>query len=345
MTGPSRNWGARVHEITISGTRAAVLENELLRVTVLAGLGADIVEFCHKPTDLNATWLHPRAPSASSAASAADGLAAFTDRFRGGWQEVLPNGGAPSRYRGAELAQHGEVANLAWDTRVTQDEPSAVEVCFSVRTTRLPLRLSKTMRLAAGSQTLVISEAVVNESPVELDVMWGQHLIFGPPLLVPGSRIRVPNGVEVIPHPEPINAPHRLVRAGGPWNWPVVPAPDGALVDLSVAPDWGSPSDIVYLHGFSDGWYELLDPDGRSGVRVEWDAATLPYLWLWTETGATRDHPWWGEGRLLGLEPFSSYPTSGLAEAVANRTALRLPAGGQRTLRWQVGIVDAKDRT
>lgn len=344
---PARNWGARVHEIAVAGVPAIVLENELLRVTVLAGLGADVIEFCYKPADLDATWLSPGGPRdpRQVAGAAADDVSAFLDHYRGGWQEVLPNGGAPSRYRGAALAQHGEVSGLPWDAEVTADDAAMVEVTFSVRTTRLPLRVSKTMRLAAGAAELAISETVTNEAAVPVAVMWGQHLAYGPPLLAPGWRIKVPNGLVVIPHPDPINPPLRQVRPGGPWEWPVVPAASGGQVDLSVVPAWGAPSDIVYLSGFTEGWYELLNPAGATGVRVQWDAAVLPYLWLWTEVGATRDYPWWGQGRVLGLEPFSSYPSSGLDEAVTNGTALTLPAGGERKLRWRVGIVDAEVRS
>ena len=345
---PARNWGARVHEISIAGIRAVVLENELLRVTVLAGLGSDVIEFCYKPRDLDATWLSPRGlrdPREIAAAAAADDVSAFLDRYRGGWQEVLPNGGAPSRYRGAALAQHGEISGLPWDAEVTADDATAVEVTLSVRTTRMPLRVSKKMRLASGAARLTVSESVTNEAAVPVAAMWGQHLAYGPPLLAPGCRVKVPNGLVVTPHADPINPPRRLVAAGGPWEWPLVPAADGGKVDLSVVPPWESPSDIVYLSGFADGWYELLNPTGTVGVRVEWDATALPYLWLWTELGATRDYPWWGGGRVLGLEPFSSYPTSGLAEAAANGTALVLPPGSGRELWWRVGIVDSEVQT
>jgi hypothetical protein len=342
----TRNWGARVHEVTLAGLRAVVLENELLRVTVLAGLGTDVIEFCYKRRDLDVTWLSPRAlrDPREAAGAAADDVAAFLDRYRGGWQEVFPNGGAPSRYRGAALAQHGELAGLPWDAEITGDDPAGVEVTFTADTTRMPFRISKKMRLDAGVPALAISETVTNCSAVPLAAMWGQHLVFGPPFLAPGGRIRLPDGVRVIPHPEPINPPARRVRPGGPWRWPAVPAPDGGEVDLSVVPEWGAPSDIVYLTGFADGWYELTDPARAAGVRVEWDAATLPYLWLWTELGASRDYPWWGEARLLGLEPFSSYPTSGLAEAVANGTALTVPGGGEQRLSWQVKVLDAEVR-
>lgn len=42
---PACNWGARVHAITVAVVRAVVLESELLRVTVLAGLSSDVIEF------------------------------------------------------------------------------------------------------------------------------------------------------------------------------------------------------------------------------------------------------------------------------------------------------------
>jgi hypothetical protein len=116
---------------------------------------------------------------------------------------------------------------------VTADDAAAIEVTFTVRTTRMPLRVRKTMRLAAGAAQLTISESVTNEAAVPVAAMWGQHLAYGPPL-VPGCRINIPNGLVVTPHPDPINPPERLVAAGGPWDWPVVPAAAGGEVDLSA---------------------------------------------------------------------------------------------------------------
>ncbi len=41
----SRNFGCRVPEIEIFGLPAIVMENAPLRVTILSGKGADILEF------------------------------------------------------------------------------------------------------------------------------------------------------------------------------------------------------------------------------------------------------------------------------------------------------------
>ncbi|MFN5677839.1 MAG: hypothetical protein ACK48C_11905, partial [Roseiflexaceae bacterium] len=46
--------GCRISdEWMLRGMRTAVLENELIRVTVLLDRGAEIVELRHKPTDID----------------------------------------------------------------------------------------------------------------------------------------------------------------------------------------------------------------------------------------------------------------------------------------------------
>ncbi|WP_219462580.1 DUF4432 family protein, partial [Nonomuraea rhizosphaerae] len=271
----ARNWAARLRHVVIDGLRAVVLENERLRVTVLAGKGGDVVEFLHKPTDTDLVWLSPQGlrDPREHLHGAADDVAQFTDHYEGGWQEAFPNGGAPSEYRGARLAQHGEVAGLPWRAEVVADSEEEVAVRLSVRTRRLPYAVEKTFRLRAGTAALEIEGRATNEAGVELHAMWGQHIVYGRPFLRPGDRIRLPEGVRVIPHEGAINPLGRLVKAGGPWEWPVVPADGGGEVDLGVVPERGSPSEIVYLTGFSEGWYEI---SGKIGMRVEWDATLLP---------------------------------------------------------------------
>ncbi|MGP4026951.1 DUF4432 family protein [Actinomadura sp. 3N407] len=338
---PSRNWGARVHEITWAGLDALVLENELLRVTVLAGKGGDIAEFCFKPRDMDFVWLSPdglRNPR-DVAGGAADDTAAFLDGYEGGWQEVLPNGGAPSTYRGAAFAQHGEVAGLPWDAGIVADGPGEVAVRLGVRARRMPLGLVKTLRLRSGEPELIVEEELRNESGVPLDVMWGHHIVFGAPFLRPGHRIRLPGAARVVPHETAIGPGGRRVAAGGPHAWPHVPADTGGTVDLGVVPGHGAPSEIVYLTGLDEGRYEVVDPDGGLGMRVRWDVSVLPHLWLWQEFGATTGHPWWGRAYVMGLEPFAGYPTDGLAAAAGNGTALRLDPHSTRSLRLCAGVI------
>jgi hypothetical protein len=285
-----RNWGARVHEVALLGLDAVVLENAALRVTVLAGKGTDIVEFAYKPLDLDFAPLSPggiRDPRTLSR-DGADPAAAFMESYPGGWQEVLPNGGAPATHAGASYGQHGEIALVPWDHAIERDDEAGVTVAFEVALRAVPLRLTKRLSLDRSSPELQVEETLVNESDETVDVMWGHHIAFGRPFLRPGCRLELP-----------IEAP------------------------FDVVPEPGAPSAIDYLHGFGDvGTYTVRDD--RVGLRVAWDARAMPYLWVWQEHGATRAYPWWGRLRTIGLEPFSSFPTDGLAEAVRNGSALRL---------------------
>jgi hypothetical protein len=274
-----RNWGARVHEITLLGLDAVVLENAALRVTVLAGKGTDVVEFLYKPLDLDFAPLSPggiREPRDE----AADPAAAFMQSYPGGWQEVLPNGGAPATHAGASYGQHGEVSLVPWDYAIERDDDDGVTVAFEIALRTVPLRLVKRLSLDRASPELRVDETLVNESDVEVDVMWGHHIAFGPPFLSGATRLETP--VE--------------------------------------SPALGAERSIDYLSGLDT--YTIRDD--RVGLRVSWDARTMPYLWVWQEHGGTRQYPWWGRLRTVGLEPFSSYPTDGLAAAVRNGTALRL---------------------
>ncbi|WP_211588716.1 DUF4432 family protein [Allorhizocola rhizosphaerae] len=281
--------------------RTHVLENERLRVELLPDKGTDVVSFYDKRRELDLAWRAPGTPRR-------DGT--FLDTYPGGWQEVLPNGGVPSVYRGAAFDQHGSVATIPWE--------SLGDSTFTVATPRYPLRVTKKLRLDGGS--LHITETLTNDAPVQVEAMWGHHLTFGRPFLRVGCRVRLPEGVTVIPHAEAIDPRGRR-----------------RTTDLSAVPAPGDPSDICYVKGAS--WYEVVDQTG-SGMRVEWDAQTMPYLWVWQECGATIDYPWWGMAHVLGLEPFSSYPTNGLPEAVANGSALRIGPGETKTFWLTASLVE-----
>jgi hypothetical protein len=327
----SRRWGARV----TSHGHLVSLENQVLRVGVDARRGAEIVECLFKPRDVD---FAARLPLGPRLAHSPDPQMAFIAGYTGGWQEVFPNGGAPSTHRGARFGQHDEVWQLPWDWQVVSDTDREVGVRFSTLTRLVPFSLHKELRLCSGAARLEISETIENLSQVGLEAMWGQHLTFGPPFLREGCRVELDGEIEALPHPEPIDpAGRRLASERG--RWPRLAAAGGGEVDLSRIPPRGTLSDIVYLAGFSEGRYQIRDPEGF-GLRVEWDAGLLPYLWFWQEFGAGRDYPWYGRLYTVGLEPFSSYPTSGLAEAVANGSALHFEPGGRKSLKMSLEVID-----
>jgi hypothetical protein len=130
---------------------------------------------------------------------------------------------------------------------------------------------------------------------------------FYPPLLAPGARLVLPAGIQAVTVEGYFeNRPRVSSKASA---WPHLPSADGAMADASIIPDRGAGSRMAILSGFTQGWYELVHPNGKT-ERVEWDARKLPYLWYWGEFGGSSDQLFMNKFYTLGLEAFSRPPFS-----------------------------------
>jgi hypothetical protein len=165
--------------------------------------------------------------------------------------------------------------------------------------TRLPLVLSRRMRLDAKRPVLVLEETIVNESDLEVPYVWGHHPAFGPPLAAAGARIDLPAG--------------RL------------------STDLSVVPF--SPRErLIYVEELAAGWYAIRNPANGLGAGMSWDLKDFPRLWLWQEIGGA-GFPWYGRAAITALEPATQTPSHGLGAAIAAGTARTLPPRGRASAR------------
>ncbi|MDC3415152.1 DUF4432 family protein [Terrihalobacillus insolitus] len=309
---------------TFKGMKVVFLENEKLRIGILIDKGTDIFEFLYKPKDLDITWLSSNGVQNPNRylSSSPDPLSTFSDYYPGGWQEIFPNGGPPSSSLGAQFGQHGEITNMPWDYTIVNDDVNEISVEFSVKTKKTPFFVTKRMSLRSNDSTVYVEEKIVNQSEVEIPIMWGQHFVFGHPFIDGDCFITMEAGSKVIPHPVPINAHGRRVNGKQVYQWPEAKDENGNKVDLRTFPKKGSPSEMLYLTDYNDAKYAITNPNKKVKLVVAWDKAIYPYLWVWQEFGATDAYPWYGRHYNIGLEPFSSMPTDGLEEAVKNKTAL-----------------------
>ena len=138
------------------------------------------------------------------------------------------------------------------------------------------------------------------------DLVQGAERHYNAPLLAPGTRLVLPAGIKAVPVRDYYHRP-RLAPAASAW--PHMRAADGTTVDASVIPERGAPTRIAMLSGFTDGWYELHHANGRAD-RVTWDAAAMPFLWLYGEFGATNAWPYHNRFYSLALQPMSRNPYS-----------------------------------
>lgn len=311
---PQRNYGCRIHDkYSYFGMRVVVVENEKVRISILADKGTEIFEYAYKPMDLDFMWLSANGVQNPNQylPTSPDPISSFIDYYPGGWQEVFPNGGPTSRYKDAEYGQHGEVAHMPWDYAIEEDTDERVVVRFRVRTKKAPYELTKRMTLSKGSTALVIDETLENLSEEPMRFMWGHHLAYGRPFVGEGCKIILPERLKV-----------KTGNGNEEFDWPIRTDASGDTHDFSVLPERNFPSNVFTIYGFDQqAWYRVENEALRAGMKVEWDGAVFPYLWYWQEFGATREYPWYGRHYNIGLEPFSGYPTSGLEEAVRNGSA------------------------
>lgn len=324
-----RNFGCRVSDAwTYRGLKTVVLENELLKIVVLADKGADIYQFVHKPTDVDFLWRSPwgvRDPSRFLPTSGSP-MSVWLDVYEGGWQTVLPGGGFPSAYSGAEMGLHAEVNTMPWDCVITEDTPDRASIRCSVRAYRTPFFFEKTLTLTSGSPVLEIDETLVNEGEEPAHCVWGEHIALGPPFLSEDCVIDLPGGL-VINHPTEFHPNNRL-EPGLRRPWPMIESKDGSAVDLSrVPPKSIRAYDQSYITDMPDGWYAITNQRIGLGWGVLFPQEVFRYLWYWQSLGGGYGYPWYGRTYNVGLEPFTSYANEGLDSAIQNGTALLVEPG------------------
>ncbi|MEI9906796.1 MAG: DUF4432 family protein [Actinomycetota bacterium] len=336
----ARNFGCRITQgVFLGDLEAVVIENQKLRITILAGRGADVVEFLYKPTDMDFAWQTTTGVRGNALErKPKPDVASFVDEYPGGWQTIFPNGGIPTKYKGIKMGQHAEVAILPWSHEILSDTPEIASVKFTVLTKKFPYRVEKTFTLHSDSMKCDIEEKITNLSNEELEAMWGVHFTFGPPFLTEESRIIAPENSEVIADTSETSTR----RVGGTKNfpWPIGSDKKGNDIDFSALPPKGTPSEMLYLHKLSTGKYRVETASAGLAAEVSWDVDLFPYLWYWQEYGYSKKRPWYGKHYNIGLEPFSSYPTAGLSESVKNGTSITFPPNSVKIQKLSFEVIE-----
>ncbi len=312
-----------------NGTLTVGVDTELgAEITKLAG--ADGANLLFAPD-----WRTP-VPANKSKTYGDDALD-WLSEYRGGWQELFPNAGAPCTVLGTPLPFHGEVSRAQWDWQWL-DQPKSLRLTVG---TRLPLVLERTMTLDATRPILTIEERVTNESRFAVPYIWGHHPAYGPPLAAAGARIDLPGGRIVTDLA--LDGPHVDLFPGSEHRWPHATRRDGSTVDLSIVPE-APMARLCYLSELQGGWYAIRNARNGIGAALAWDTAVFPNLWLWQEIEGGDGIPWYGRGQITALEPATQWPSHGLATAVDKHEAHSLEPGAEASTKLTFVLFEATDR-
>ena len=331
-----RHQRCRLDLVTRRGHEFLSVENDLLRVTFVLTKGADVVELRHKPSDVDALWHSPHRlnPPGTQIPSVTLSRGSFFDYYPGGWQEILPAGGGPCTYKGAELGLHGEAMFLPWEADVIEDAPERVAVRLSVELRRTPFILERTVTLEEGQLSIGWHGRLTNAGEQTLAFMWGEHVAFGEPFIEPGCQIDLP--------PATVQT---LAKASSTARyapnqeaiWPYLRAQDGTMVRADRVLEKAARTHDSYTILPQEGWFAIRNPQRDLGFAMSWDYAIFPYLWTWQVYGGFWDFPYYGRAYALALEPFSS-PAGALDANIERGTVKTLEPGQTIELHLRAGF-------
>jgi hypothetical protein len=328
MHGYFRNYGCRILEFELLGYRSIALENESLRVTLLADKGACLYELLHKPSDTDFLWRWERGLRPKGyVESISHPRGNFQEHFSGGWDEMFPVFGGGAVMGALPIGYHGEVACVPWDYVIQHDDAEQIAVQFSSRTVRTPFLITRTLGLLRECPTLSICETVTNEGATELSFVWGHHPCFGPPFLSPYCRIDS-GARSTTAYRQDAYDRGRLAIEDQSAAWPHLKGRDGKPIDLSrVLGLEARVSDGFYLTDFDEpAWSAVTNLKSGVGIALAWTREVMPCAWMWQGFGGDEVAPWWGRAYVLAIEPLSSCPMS-YPDAVRLGTTRKLGPG------------------
>ena len=333
----SRNYGCRItSDVIIKGNKVVIMENNLLKVTILADRGTDIIELLYKPLDIDFMWrspvrLHKKSEYISSNG---DSLGNYLDHNSGGWQEILPSGGGECYYKGACIGMHGEVSNVPWNFEVVCDTAEKITVAFEYTTLRSPFHIKKYVTLLNNDSTIYLEEELTNLANEDMELMWGHHPTIGEPFLSEHCKIQTTARTMFTLDREDFDTQRLPISTKS--NWPVAEGKDGTKVDMSLVPPKNNgTADMVYLTDFAEcGMYEIINEQLGLSMGMKWDKELFPYMWMWLVCNGSYGYPWYGRTYNLALEPWTSYSPDSLPGAIKNGSALVMKA--QETIKTKL---------
>lgn len=293
----------------------AVLENGLLRLTVLPELGAklgsllclgDGREHLLQPPE------HPRRRAAYGAP--------FEQYDTSGFDECFPTVGAcPTR--GSSLPDHGELWAVPW----TVTEQGQTFLTTEVAGRAFPYLFSR--RLSLRESQVQLEYRVRNTGDTAFPYLWSAH-----PLLrvVPGDRIRLPDEVRSVKVESSAGG-----RLDGSVEWT-----DELAVLNDPARGW---ADKLFAGPLREGWCSLVYSDGAL-LTFRFSPDEAPYLGLWICQGGWPDQGGRPGHYTVALEPCTA-ATDRLDRALELEAHRWVEPGQERSWRLCIEVRPARRRS
>jgi hypothetical protein len=303
---------------------AFVLDNDVLRLTIVPELGGKIVSLIRLESGYECL-LQPPDPRRAYWTRSYGGN--FEDYETSGFDECAPTVARclypEEPFLARQLPDHGDVWCLPSVAEIVGEE-----IRLTTQMRSLPLRFSK--RIQIQESTVRLDYEATNLSPSPVKFLWSAH-----PLLrvEPGAEIILPkevNQVEV-----EWSKGGRIGESGDKCAWPEGAESSGQKINLSrvVSPNSGT-AEKLFSPRLSEGFCGMFLPRVNEGIAFRFEPRIVPYVGIWICQGG------WPSSRVVkdftvALEPCLGRPDS-LEEAIRRNECAIL--GGYGSMRWWMEI-------
>ena len=331
------------------GRRAASIENESVRVTVLAE-GGHIAEVFDKQTGVNPLWTPPWPSIEPSTYDPA----LHRDTYGAGAEAILLAGimghnvcldifGGPSIEEAASgLTVHGDAPVAPYAISVSDDglRLGAVLPLAQIRFERL---------ITLRGRAVGIRERVDSLCGFDRPIGWTQHVTLGPPFLEKGTtRFRASASQSRVF--QSVFGAADYLRPGALFEWPDAPRADGGIADLRRFTN--EPRSSAYTTHLMNAhartaFFVAFSPRSELAFGYVWTPSDFPWMGIWEENASRLGPPWNGQTLTRGME-FGVSPFPETRRAMVDRgrmfdtpTYRWLPANGSLEAAYWIVLQNA----
>ncbi len=181
-------------------------------------------------------------------------------------------------WKGAKLADHGEIWNLKAMTGISRDA-----ACFTIHGIRLPYIFEKRARFISDS-VLRIDYKVINNTQFDMEFIWAAHTMLN---TEPGVKIMVPP--ELKKAIAVFSNTGRIGNYGEEFDWPEYTDKNGVRRNIAVMGQREDNCEKYYFKNtLKKGWCAAHYPDGNC-FALSFPAEKVPYLCVLHNPGSFRN--------------------------------------------------------
>ncbi len=313
---------ASVEPSVVSGFDALVVQNDRVRAVIIPSLGGRIWELTDLERNRQWIWHREDVPLAENGPGAS-----YDDVWAGGWEELFPND-ASGDFEGRSLSDHGIWWTTAWNVATSDASPDCV-VRLTARIDSPACDCEKEIRLGADSNTLSVSYRITSRETDPFHFLFKQHL---PVDVTPECTLALPGGCVT-----PVDPSFSTLSSGpASFDWPLARSSAGADVDLRQVPARSrAEREFVYVSELPQPWCGVVDAENDASIRMQYDGAQFPFVWLFLTYGG------WRDCYTAVLEPCTNMPKDLATAARLGQSAVLLP-GHTFATEVSVTMSDAK---